>query len=277
MAGKRDYGGSKMTVLLQNDGVFESLLSSSSSSHATAFNGSRSMLNFQNVCGSSINQQFYRGREFEEVMEDDLEEGLYRKEKKRRLTTNQVEFLEKSFEVETKLEPERKIQLAKDLDLQPRQVAIWFQNRKARSKTKQLEKDYEMLKSRYDVLKTDYDHLLNEKEKLKAEVVHITDRLNVITEPLEELKTPCHDFSIDGRKFENQENHSSTNSAVSDSESPHCIDKGRTDFNAFEPDQSDISHVDEEEVRGVHRFLKLDDHSGSFDFPIEENAFWLWP
>jgi len=128
------------------------------------------LLNFEDVCGSTINQPFYRPREMEEVADDDLDEGLHHPEKKRRLTANQVQFLEKSFEVENKLDPERKIQLAKDLDLQPRQVAIWFQNRRARWKTKQLEKDYETLKSSYNALKADYDSLIKEKDKLKAEV-----------------------------------------------------------------------------------------------------------
>ncbi|CAI0399287.1 unnamed protein product, partial [Linum tenue] len=101
-----------------------------------------------------------------------LDEYFRQPEKKRRLSVDQVQFLEKSFEVENKLEPERKIQLAKDLGLQPRQVAIWFQNRRARWKTKRLEKDYDALQSSFDALKADYDGLLKEKDKLKAEVNH---------------------------------------------------------------------------------------------------------
>lgn len=91
-------------------------------------------------------------------------------EKKRRLTAEQVQFLEKSFDVDNKLEPDRKIQLAKDLGLHPRQVAIWFQNRRARYKTKLLEKDYDSLKSSYHKLKADYDNLFSDNEKLKNEV-----------------------------------------------------------------------------------------------------------
>ena len=68
-------------------------------------------------------------------------------------------------------EPERKVQLAKDLGLQPRQVAIWFQNRRARWKTKQMEKDYDVLQASYNSLKADYESLRKETDKLKAEVI----------------------------------------------------------------------------------------------------------
>lgn len=82
----------------------------------------------------------------------------------------QVNLLEKSFEEENKLEPERKTQLAKKLGLQPRQVAVWFQNRRARWKTKQLERDYDLLKASYDSLLTNYDSITKENEQLRSEV-----------------------------------------------------------------------------------------------------------
>lgn len=91
-------------------------------------------------------------------------------EKKRRLSPDQVRALEKNFEVENKLEPERKSRLAQELGLQPRQVAVWFQNRRARWKTKQLERDYGALKSRYDALRLDYDALVRDKDGLLSEV-----------------------------------------------------------------------------------------------------------
>ncbi|RWW74594.1 hypothetical protein BHE74_00017464 [Ensete ventricosum] len=61
------------------------------------------------------------------------------REKKRRLRVELVRALERSFEVENKLGPERKVRLAQELGHQPRQVVVWFQKRRARWKTKQLE------------------------------------------------------------------------------------------------------------------------------------------
>ncbi|KMZ72510.1 hypothetical protein ZOSMA_162G00310 [Zostera marina] len=76
----------------------------------------------------------------------------------------QIESLEKNFDTGNKLESYRKIQPAK------RQVAIRFQNRRARLKTKQLEMDYQTLKQNYDHLKTNHDNLYEEKKKLRTEI-----------------------------------------------------------------------------------------------------------
>ncbi|RVX11919.1 hypothetical protein VitviT2T_012623 [Vitis vinifera] len=84
-------------------------------------------------------------------------------EKKKRLTNEQLESLERSFQEEIKLEPDRKMKLARELGLQPRQIAVWFQNRRARWKTKELER-------LYDVLKQEYDLMSKEKQKLQEEV-----------------------------------------------------------------------------------------------------------
>lgn len=97
-------------------------------------------------------------------------------EKKRRLNMEQVKTLEKNFELGNKLEPERKMQLAKALGLQPRQIAIWFQNRRARWKTKQLEKDYDVLRRQFDALKSDNEALLSQNQKLQAEIIAMKNR-----------------------------------------------------------------------------------------------------
>lgn len=96
--------------------------------------------------------------------------------KKKRLNMEQVRTLEKTFEQGNKLEPERKVQLAKALGLQPRQVAIWLQNRRARWKTKQLEKDYRVLKRQFDSLKADNDSLLAQNKKLHSQLISLRNR-----------------------------------------------------------------------------------------------------
>lgn len=106
----------------------------------------------------------------EELSDDGSQLG----EKKKRLNLEQVKALEKSFELGNKLEPERKLQLAKALGLQPRQIAIWFQNRRARWKTKQLEKDFEVLKKQFEAVKADNDALHAQNKKLHSEVLHTT-------------------------------------------------------------------------------------------------------
>ncbi|KAF8654362.1 hypothetical protein HU200_061542 [Digitaria exilis] len=98
-------------------------------------------------------------------------------EKKRRLSTDQVRALERSFETENKLEPERKARLAQDLGLQPRQVAVWFQNRRARWKTKQLERDYAALRHSYDALRADHDALRRDKDTLLTEIKELKAKL----------------------------------------------------------------------------------------------------
>ncbi|XP_074574467.1 homeobox-leucine zipper protein HOX21-like [Curcuma longa] len=124
--------------------------------------------------------------------EDELsDDGVQAGEKKRRLSTEQVRALERSFELQgNKLESERKLQLAAALGMRPRQVAIWFQNRRARWKTKQLEKDYELLKIQFDAFKSQNETLKQHKKKLRSEILALRGRekaqglinLNKVTE-----------------------------------------------------------------------------------------------
>lgn len=137
----------------------------------------------ENKClgGSQNNNKIYE-KGFQPILdgledEDCIEESGQIAEKKRRLSANQVRELERNFEVENKLEPERKVKIAQELGLQPRQVAVWFQNRRARWKTKQLEKDYGLLKAGYDALKLDCDALNHDKEALSAEIRNLKLKL----------------------------------------------------------------------------------------------------
>jgi homeobox-leucine zipper protein len=89
---------------------------------------------------------------------------------KRRFTDEQIKFLEFMFESESRPESRVKQQLASELGLEPRQVAIWFQNRRARLKTKQIEKEYSILKASYDVLASSFESLKREKQSLIIQV-----------------------------------------------------------------------------------------------------------
>ncbi|XP_011075911.1 homeobox-leucine zipper protein ATHB-12-like isoform X2 [Sesamum indicum] len=113
-------------------------------------------------------------------MESPHEENPHRSTRKtsknaRRFTNEQIRSLETIFEMETKLEPRKKHEVARDLGLQPRQVAIWFQNRRARWKSKQLEQEYKVLKTNYDGLCMQFDHLKREKQSLQMQLQELTD------------------------------------------------------------------------------------------------------
>ena len=92
-----------------------------------------------------------------------LDKNSYNNQEKKRLTSDQLDSLERSFLEEIKLDPDRKMKLSRELGLQPRQIAVWFQNRRARWKAKQLE-------NLYDALKQEYDVISREKQKLQDEV-----------------------------------------------------------------------------------------------------------
>ena len=67
--------------------------------------------------GKRSDNSFFCQFDTNENGDEDLDEYFHQLEKKRRLTADQVQFLEKNFEEENKLEPKRKVQLAKDLGL----------------------------------------------------------------------------------------------------------------------------------------------------------------
>ncbi|PKA47023.1 Homeobox-leucine zipper protein HOX27 [Apostasia shenzhenica] len=88
--------------------------------------------------------------------------------KKLRLSKEQSAFLEESFKEHTTLNPRLKLALAKQLNLRPRQVEVWFQNRRARTKLKQTEVDCEYLKRCCDALTEENRRLRKELSELRA-------------------------------------------------------------------------------------------------------------
>ncbi|CAN0925866.1 Homeobox-leucine zipper protein HAT5 [Linum grandiflorum] len=220
--------------------------------------------------------------------DEDFEMGSSPRCKKRRLTASQVQFLERSFKTENKLEPERKIQLANEIGLQPRQVAIWFQNRRARFKNKQLEKDFDSLKSDFDRLKSEYSSLLHEKETLRNQVNSLKEKL---TEERE--KAP---FRVPAAIVPPP-----AKSDLVDSDSPHSvlIYQSSSQSQVFEENQSDYFSQDEVDdhhnrliMMNNNRFMMAAAESTSFErfssnehnnnnnnqlseFPVEEDQPYL--
>ncbi|CAI9110725.1 OLC1v1010794C1 [Oldenlandia corymbosa var. corymbosa] len=100
--------------------------------------------------------------------------------RKRKLSDEQVHLLELNFGSEHKLESERKDRLASELGLDPRQVAVWFQNRRARWKSKKLEEEYSKLKS-------EHESTVVEKCRLETEVLKLKEQLNEAEREMQRL------------------------------------------------------------------------------------------
>ncbi|XP_012831337.1 PREDICTED: homeobox-leucine zipper protein HOX11-like [Erythranthe guttata] len=98
---------------------------------------------------------------------DDDENGVNAR-KKLRLSKEQSAYLEESFKEHNTLNPKQKQALAKQLNLRPRQVEVWFQNRRARTKLKQTEVDCEYLKRCCETLTVENRRLHKEVQELRA-------------------------------------------------------------------------------------------------------------
>lgn len=277
------YDDSPMANLLLKSETSEVLDSLWVPNSSPSFQGSASMVSFEDVGGENTNMK-------QESCNDDFEPCFHQPEKKRRLSHDQVQFLEKSFEVENKLEPERKIQLAKEVGLQPRQVAIWFQNRRARYKTKVLEKEFAALKSSYDKLRSDYDALFKENDKMRNEV-------NLLTEKLLVRENGKGKSDSEAKKAETEAGvgapASSAKSDVFDSDSPHYTDgegalEPADSSHVFEREASDFSQDEDESLSRslmppscfpkleLECYDDLQPNSCNLGFPVQDQGTWFW-
>ncbi|XP_076943039.1 homeobox-leucine zipper protein ATHB-13-like [Bidens hawaiensis] len=160
--------------------------------HVASFLDKRSMSSYATeICDQETNNGEDEGSD----------DGLLGGERKKRLNMEQVKTLERNFALGNKLDPERKMQLAKALGLQPRQIAIWFQNRRARWKTKQLEKDYDVLKKQFEAIKAQNDSLVSQNHKLHVEIMALKN------------KEPTESFNLNIKEIEGSCSNKSENSS----------------------------------------------------------------
>ncbi|KAG6470895.1 homeobox-leucine zipper protein HOX15-like [Zingiber officinale] len=90
--------------------------------------------------------------------------------KKLRLTKEQSALLENRFKEHSTINTRQKHALAEQLSLRPRQIEVWFQNRRARTKLKQMEVDCEFLKKRCQKLSDENRRLHKELQQIKTPI-----------------------------------------------------------------------------------------------------------
>ncbi|KAK1366964.1 Homeobox-leucine zipper protein HAT22 [Heracleum sosnowskyi] len=110
------------------------------------------------------NQELEGGRVVHDQDQDEDESAV---RKKLKLDRYQSRILEGSFKDHSTLNLTQKQALARRLNLRPRQVEVWYQNRRARNKLKQTEMECEMLKNCFEKLKDENRRLQKEVQQLK--------------------------------------------------------------------------------------------------------------
>nr|XP_043607276.1 homeobox-leucine zipper protein HAT22-like isoform X2 [Erigeron canadensis] len=160
-----DLGGG----LYRQDSTVISGGGSSFSNNNMSVKRERDQLGTSEECERVSNDNNY-SRVMSATSVDDIEDddGCVNGRKKLRLTKPQSALLEEAFKLQSSLNPKQKQELARELKLRPRQVEVWFQNRRARTKLKQTEMDFEHLKKCCEKLNDENRRLQKELQELKA-------------------------------------------------------------------------------------------------------------
>ncbi|XP_010506683.1 PREDICTED: homeobox-leucine zipper protein ATHB-7-like [Camelina sativa] len=186
--------------------------------------------------------------------------NVHNKNNQRRFSDEQIKSLEMMFESETRLEPRKKVQLARELGLQPRQVAIWFQNKRARWKSKQLETEYNILRQNYDNLASQFESLKKEKQALVSELQRLNEEM--LHQTKEEERQCCGDqavvaLSSTDHESENEENH------------PRCEpEEVRPEMEMYDEKGHHgglCDHHDHDDEDGYNSNIKREEYFGGFE------------
>ncbi|KAK3184063.1 hypothetical protein Dsin_031349 [Dipteronia sinensis] len=104
-----------------------------------------------------------------------------KKTNRKRLTQYQVKILEMSFNANQRLQVDCRLELARRLGLPPKQVAVWYQNRRARQKIQTTEVDHKAIQLQLDSVLAENRRLEEEVGMLKFELDKAQQMLMVST------------------------------------------------------------------------------------------------
>ncbi|XVF70135.1 hypothetical protein PTKIN_Ptkin11bG0137700 [Pterospermum kingtungense] len=151
------------------------------------------------------------------------------KHNKKRLNQDQVRLLEKSFTANKKLEPELKLHLANQLGVPPRQVAIWYQNKRARWKTESLELDY-------NTLQVKLENALSEKRRLEKDVKYLQEELRKAQEMM---------FAMNNQRDNQRQYHQHQPPSFVPCNSTGSSEGGSSSFHEDDVNDHEILQIDE--------------------------------
>ncbi|CAI5951527.1 unnamed protein product [Closterium sp. NIES-65] len=128
------------------------------------------------------------------------------KRKRPRFAEEQLAHLEAHFAVEQELTPASKKLLAARLGVKPRQVCVWFQNRKVRQRTRERETELEGMQAAYAKLQAtcrelqdDYELLKSDYQELLLQNTQLFDMMQEIEQQLGNPQIPPGDRPVTSR------------------------------------------------------------------------------